>query len=113
MASSLVFESLLWETMADVSAHKRELTNDFSLIVALTSKSSYLCFSPNLLFIPFDFLLVFPRVNSAGFFVWVLYSCQDYNASCGPSRPTQSSLIVSWKADLFLLEERTHRLVFC
>lgn len=72
MASSLVFESGVWETMADVSAHERELTALISPLSLLLHPNALTSLSLSCLFSSFSFS--FTRVNSGVslfVFVWV------------------------------------------
>lgn len=76
-ASCLVFESQMWGSHGwCVSSQAGTYKDDFSLIVAVTSKSSYLCF-PRFSFHAFQFS--FTRVN-CGFlfcFTWLpTWKCQ-------------------------------------
>lgn len=70
MASNLAFESLMWETVVDVSAHKRELTKMISPSLLLCPPNPLTSAFPNFLFMPLSFSFSFTRVNSVVFLFW-------------------------------------------
>ena len=102
MASSLPLESLMWETMVDASAYKRELTRIISPSSSLFPPNPLASAFPNFLFCLSCFSFSFYQSKQCGFFCFCFTRLPRLkNAFCGLSRPTQCSLIMSWKAEMW------------